>query len=116
MLLHIVSLYFEFVFICIYMIDACSYPKGIVQLQSNYNIVFLSNCYNKLSTQCLFQTMAKVRVMREDDKPSGGTKVGEKLCKHKYSSSPYCYNEITDNPGSIFTCEVRFVQFIIYIA
>ncbi|KAL1132665.1 hypothetical protein AAG570_010617, partial [Ranatra chinensis] len=38
----------------------------------------------------------RVRVMRDE---VGGTegRVGEKLCKHKYSSYPYCYGEITNN-------------------
>lgn len=45
--------------------------------------------------------MPKVRVMRDADSPTSGTKVGEKLCKHKYSSYPYCYGEIADNPGKI---------------
>ncbi|XP_015116641.1 zinc transporter foi [Diachasma alloeum] len=35
---------------------------------------------------------SRVRVMRESEGPST---VGEKLCKHKYSSYPYCYGEIT---------------------
>ncbi|XP_051174555.1 zinc transporter foi-like [Leptopilina boulardi] len=36
----------------------------------------------------------RVRVMRETEGPNSNT-VGEKLCKHKYSSYPYCYGEIT---------------------
>jgi zinc transporter 10 len=28
-----------------------------------------------------------------------GSRVGEKLCKHKYSSYPYCYGEITTTAG-----------------
>lgn len=32
--------------------------------------------------------------MRESDGPNSNV-VGEKLCKHKYSSYPYCYGEIT---------------------
>ncbi|XP_072760446.1 zinc transporter foi isoform X4 [Anoplolepis gracilipes] len=35
----------------------------------------------------------RVRVMRESDGPNSNV-VGEKLCKHKYSSYPYCYGEI----------------------
>jgi len=31
--------------------------------------------------------------MRESDGPNSNV-VGEKLCKHKYSSYPYCYGEI----------------------
>ncbi|KAJ9579646.1 hypothetical protein L9F63_004725, partial [Diploptera punctata] len=37
---------------------------------------------------------SRVRVMRDQDNV-GNTSVGEKLCKHKYSSYPYCYGEIT---------------------
>ncbi|KAK2577006.1 hypothetical protein KPH14_011968 [Odynerus spinipes] len=37
---------------------------------------------------------SRVRVMRESDGPNSNV-VGEKLCKHKYSSYPYCYGEIT---------------------
>ncbi|PBC32960.1 Zinc transporter foi [Apis cerana cerana] len=36
----------------------------------------------------------RVRVMRETDGPNSNV-VGEKLCKHKYSSYPYCYGEIS---------------------
>lgn len=36
--------------------------------------------------------------MRDDH--SDANSVGEKLCKHKYSSYPYCYDEIaTDTTG-----------------
>lgn len=39
--------------------------------------------------------------MRETDGPNSNV-VGEKLCKHKYSSYPYCYGEIsTDVQGII---------------
>ncbi|XP_043279328.1 zinc transporter foi isoform X2 [Venturia canescens] len=37
---------------------------------------------------------SRVRVMRETD-GNNSNNVGEKLCKHKYSSYPYCYGEIT---------------------
>ncbi|XP_014480320.1 PREDICTED: zinc transporter ZIP14-like isoform X2 [Dinoponera quadriceps] len=37
----------------------------------------------------------RVRVMRESDGPNSNV-VGEKLCKHKYSSYPYCYGEIAN--------------------
>ncbi|PNF31147.1 Zinc transporter foi [Cryptotermes secundus] len=37
---------------------------------------------------------SRVRVMRDADN-LGNSSVGEKLCKHKYSSYPYCYGEIT---------------------
>lgn len=48
------------------------------------------------------QALPRVRVMRDVEGrrssliPKTST-VGEKLCKHKYSSYPYCYGEITDN-------------------
>lgn len=38
---------------------------------------------------------ARVRVMRENESGKTSNTVGEKLCKHKYSSYPYCYGEIT---------------------
>ncbi|XP_011149779.1 zinc transporter foi isoform X2 [Harpegnathos saltator] len=38
----------------------------------------------------------RVRVMRESDGPNSNV-VGEKLCKHKYSSYPYCYGEIAND-------------------
>ncbi|CAK9816898.1 Zinc transporter foi [Anthophora quadrimaculata] len=38
----------------------------------------------------------RVRVMRETDGPNSNV-VGEKLCKHKYSSYPYCYGEINSD-------------------
>jgi len=40
------------------------------------------------------QVPSRVRVMRDADNV-GNSSVGEKLCKHKYSSYPYCYGEIT---------------------
>ncbi|BES95155.1 ZIP Zinc transporter [Nesidiocoris tenuis] len=43
------------------------------------------------------KAMTKVRVMREDRSSHEEARVGEKLCKHKYSSYPYCYGEIADN-------------------
>uniref|UniRef100_A0A0A9XM25 Zinc transporter foi n=1 Tax=Lygus hesperus TaxID=30085 RepID=A0A0A9XM25_LYGHE len=43
------------------------------------------------------KVMTKVRVMREDRSSHEEARVGEKLCKHKYSSYPYCYGEITNN-------------------
>jgi hypothetical protein len=40
--------------------------------------------------------------MRDADNV-GNTSVGEKLCKHKYSSYPYCYGEITtEMSGELF--------------
>ena len=40
------------------------------------------------------QVPSRVRVVRDADNV-GNSSVGEKLCKHKYSSYPYCYGEIT---------------------
>lgn len=37
---------------------------------------------------------SRVRVMRDPDTVSLQNQTGEKLCKHKYSSYPYCYDEI----------------------
>lgn len=37
--------------------------------------------------------------MREDHGTDEESRVGEKLCKHKYSSYPYCYGEITNSTG-----------------
>jgi len=46
------------------------------------------------------QLHTRVRVMRESDGPNSNV-VGEKLCKHKYSSYPYCYGEIaTETQGN----------------
>ncbi|KOC69467.1 Zinc transporter foi [Habropoda laboriosa] len=42
----------------------------------------------------------RVRVMRETDGPNSNV-VGEKLCKHKYSSYPYCYGEISSDVQDI---------------
>ncbi|KAI4498084.1 hypothetical protein M0802_006908 [Mischocyttarus mexicanus] len=45
---------------------------------------------------------SRVRVKRESDGPNSNV-VGEKLCKHKYSSYPYCYGEITaETQGKLF--------------
>lgn len=42
----------------------------------------------------------RVRVMREPENSAGTNSVGEKLCKHKYSSYPYCYDVIaTETQG-----------------
>lgn len=45
--------------------------------------------------------------MRESDGPNSNV-VGEKLCKHKYSSYPYCYGEIaseTQGNRQLFICQ-----------
>ncbi|CAB3364564.1 Hypothetical predicted protein [Cloeon dipterum] len=41
------------------------------------------------------QVVPKVKVMNDSEQMQGNSVVGEKLCKHKYSSYPYCYEEIT---------------------
>ncbi|XP_012274150.1 zinc transporter foi isoform X2 [Orussus abietinus] len=46
----------------------------------------------------------RVRVMREPEGPNSNT-VGEKLCKHKYSSYPYCYGEITTDAQDNHNCQ-----------
>lgn len=52
----------------------------------------------KIIPPILFQLPSRVIVMRDDH--SDANSVGEKLCKHKYSSYPYCYDEIaTDTTG-----------------
>ncbi|XP_020286129.1 zinc transporter foi-like isoform X6 [Pseudomyrmex gracilis] len=43
----------------------------------------------------------RIRVMRESDGPNSNV-VGEKLCKHKYSSYPYCYGEIANETQEIY--------------
>nr|CAD7200627.1 unnamed protein product [Timema douglasi] len=40
----------------------------------------------------------RVHVMRDVEGVGMAASVGEKLCKHKYSSYPYCYGEITEVP------------------
>ncbi|XP_063217568.1 zinc transporter foi [Bacillus rossius redtenbacheri] len=49
-----------------------------------------------------------VHVMRDDGVGNGV--VGEKLCKHKYSSYPYCYGEITDTPEESHMLEKSGLQ------
>ncbi|CAH1403769.1 unnamed protein product [Nezara viridula] len=39
----------------------------------------------------------RVHVVREETQSDQENRVGEKLCKHKYSSYPYCYGEITNS-------------------
>ncbi|OXU22795.1 hypothetical protein TSAR_002041 [Trichomalopsis sarcophagae] len=48
--------------------------------------------YNQQSRRSS-QIPPRVRVIRESDAGNSNT-VGEKLCKHKYSTYPYCYGEI----------------------
>ncbi|XP_053980184.1 zinc transporter foi-like isoform X1 [Hylaeus volcanicus] len=51
---------------------------------------------------------SRVRVMRETDGPNSNV-VGEKFCKHKYSSYPYCYGEInTDTQGKTLLWFIRY--------
>ncbi|XP_029672303.1 zinc transporter foi isoform X2 [Formica exsecta] len=49
----------------------------------------------------------RVRVMRESDGPNSNV-VGEKLCKHKYSSYPYCYGEIaSETQDNHHNCQIN---------
>jgi zinc transporter 10 len=43
--------------------------------------------------------------MRDADN-LGNSSVGEKLCKHKYSSYPYCYGEITTEMSGEVTLDI----------
>ncbi|XP_055688102.1 zinc transporter foi [Lutzomyia longipalpis] len=44
--------------------------------------------------QKLEKPPSRIRVMRDPESASLNNATGEKLCKHKYSSYPYCYDEI----------------------
>ncbi|XP_054280655.1 zinc transporter foi-like [Macrosteles quadrilineatus] len=79
--------------------------RGLVAMLGVVFFYFTEKCLTMVAEcrkkkQRKTQLMPKVRVMRDVDSPTGGTKVGEKLCKHKYSSYPYCYGEIADNPDN----------------
>lgn len=52
--------------------------------------------------------------MRESDAGNSNT-VGEKLCKHKYSTYPYCYGEIaTETQGNVSPEEVVVIYVIFF--
>lgn len=53
--------------------------------------------------------------MRESDGPNSNV-VGEKLCKHKYSSYPYCYGEIaSETQGNrYFLYQINYMKTISY--
>ena len=58
----------------------------------------------------LLQTPApRVRVMRNAEDIDNNT-VGEKLCKHKYSSYPYCYGDITKEENIAGKCGVQVIS------
>jgi len=56
--------------------------------------IFLVSLLMSIIYLLYVQIPARVCVMRDADN-MGNSSVGEKLCKHKYSSYPYCYGEIT---------------------
>lgn len=49
------------------------------------------------------KSTTRVRVMREETRSNEEDRVGEKLCKHKYSSYPYCYGEIANSTAENHT-------------
>lgn len=85
-----------------------SLVRGLVAMMGVVFFYFTEKCLTLISEwgkrrQRKTQLMPKVLVMREADGPASKPKestmgVEKKLCKHKYSSYPYCYGEIADNP------------------
>ncbi|XP_011689171.1 PREDICTED: zinc transporter foi-like isoform X2 [Wasmannia auropunctata] len=72
--------------------------KGLVAMMGFVVFFFTEKAINMISEwwkhwQHRKKLPTRVRVMRESDGPNSNV-VGEKLCKHKYSSYPYCYGEI----------------------
>ncbi|KAL6259773.1 hypothetical protein P5V15_009685 [Pogonomyrmex californicus] len=72
--------------------------KGLVAMMGFVLFFFTEKALNLISEwrkhwQHRKKMPTRVRVMRESDGPNSNV-VGEKLCKHKYSSYPYCYGEI----------------------
>ncbi|XP_018340535.1 PREDICTED: zinc transporter foi-like isoform X2 [Trachymyrmex septentrionalis] len=72
--------------------------KGLVAMMGFVIFFFTEKALNVISEwrkhwQHKKKLPTRVRVMRESDGPNSNV-VGEKLCKHKYSSYPYCYGEI----------------------
>ncbi|XP_012218312.2 zinc transporter foi isoform X2 [Linepithema humile] len=72
--------------------------KGLVAMMGLVLFFFTEKALNLLAEwrkqrQRRNKLPMRVRVMRETDGPNSNV-VGEKLCKHKYSSYPYCYGEI----------------------
>ncbi|KAG8039597.1 hypothetical protein G9C98_008240 [Cotesia typhae] len=73
--------------------------KGLVAMIGLIMFFFMEKALSMISEWRKYRQRknklpTRVRVMRE---PEGikTSPVGEKLCKHKYSSYPYCYGEIT---------------------
>jgi hypothetical protein len=67
--------------------------------------------FSKPTESCMmfhFQVPSRVRVMRDADN-LGNSSVGEKLCKHKYSSYPYCYGEITTEMSGEAFCTIDII-------
>ncbi|XP_014240181.1 zinc transporter foi [Cimex lectularius] len=77
--------------------------RGLVAALSIVFFYFMEKCLSlvtewKKKYQRKTKTNTKVRVMIEDHgNEEAEARVGEKLCKHKYSSYPYCYGEITSS-------------------
>lgn len=75
--------------------------KGLTALCAVFLFSFLERALGKVAEwhkhrQRKNKLPSRVRVMRETEVTDNNkTNVGEKLCKHKYSSYPYCYGEIT---------------------
>jgi hypothetical protein len=50
-------------------------------------------------------------MMMVDNEQQNGYSIGEKLCKHKYNSSPYCYDEIAGKASKLQTfCIINFMS------
>ncbi|KYN13035.1 Zinc transporter foi [Trachymyrmex cornetzi] len=81
-----------------YFIKIMNMWKGLVAMMGFMTFFFTEKALNMISEwrkhwQHKKKLPTRVRVMRESDGPNSNV-VGEKLCKHKYSSYPYCYGEI----------------------
>ncbi|XP_011880537.1 PREDICTED: zinc transporter foi-like isoform X3 [Vollenhovia emeryi] len=73
--------------------------KGLVAMMGFVTFFFTEKALNVISEwrkhwQHKKKLPTRVRVMRESNDGPNSHVVGEKLCKHKYSSYPYCYGEI----------------------
>ncbi|KAK9496723.1 hypothetical protein O3M35_013016 [Rhynocoris fuscipes] len=76
--------------------------RGFVAALAVVFFYFTEKCLSlitewKKKNQRKNKTNTIVRVMREDHGTDEESRVGEKLCKHKYSSYPYCYGEIANS-------------------
>ncbi|XP_034951471.1 zinc transporter foi isoform X2 [Chelonus insularis] len=73
--------------------------KGVVAMMGLILFFFTEKALSMISEWRKYRQRknklpSRVRVMREIEGLKSNS-VGEKLCKHKYSSYPYCYGEIT---------------------